>query len=85
MNPDISASVVRTVVPIIVAQIVALLAARGIDAGAWTEVLSQVVGALVATLYYYLARLLETYVKPRFGWLLGKAKTPTYDQQGPAA
>ena len=72
-------SIIRTVVPLIVAGIVSQLAKRGIDAGPHQEVIAQAVGALVAAAYYGAVRLLETHVKPRLGWLLGSAKAPTYD------
>lgn len=80
---QIGPSIIRTVVPLLVQLVVSQLAKGGIDSGPYQEILSQVVGAVVAAAYYGAVRLLETYVKPRLGWLLGSAKAPTYD--APAA
>lgn len=71
------ASVVRTFVPLIVGAVLSWAAAAGIplDEGfepALIAVLSFVFGAV----YHIAVRLLETYVSPRFGWLLGLAKSP---------
>ena len=78
MNPatDLGPSIIRTVVPILVALIVGLGARAKIDLGPWSDVLSQMIGGVVAAVYYTLARWLETHVKPKFGWLLGAAKQP---------
>lgn len=72
-------SVVRTVVPLIVGFALSLWAKAGIDpdpdfAANLTAALTVGFGAL----YHVAVRLLETYVAPRFGWLLGLAKTPEY-------
>lgn len=75
---DIGASLIRTVVPLIVGAIVAFLTSHNIDTSGNEEFISQLVGALVAFLYYAAARVLETRVKPKFGWLLGKPAAPTY-------
>lgn len=71
-------SLIRTIVPIVVSQLVALAAKHNLDASGWTDVLSQAIGAVVATGYYAGVRWLETKVRPKFGWLLGKATAPTY-------
>jgi hypothetical protein len=76
-------SLIRTVVPLLVAFVTALLVKAGIDPGPYQDLLAQLAGALVATAYYAIVRVFETYVKPRIGWLLGWAKQPTYD--APAA
>lgn len=70
-------SIVRTVTPIIVGAIVAWLVARGIPVDA--ELQAAIVVALTAAfqaVYYIAVRLLETYVTPKLGWLLGLAKSP---------
>lgn len=71
------ASVVRTFVPLIVGAVLSWAATAGIplDDGfepALIAVLSFVFGAV----YHIGIRLLEIYVSPRFGWLLGLAKSP---------
>lgn len=75
---DIGSSIVRTVVPLVVGVVVAWLARHNVDGSAYADFLSAVVAAVVTTVYYAVVRVLETYVKPRFGWLLGLAKPPTY-------
>lgn len=59
------ASVVRTVVPLVVGVVVGQAARIGLDLdpGAVTSVVTVVVGWL----YYQSARYLETHVSPRFG------------------
>lgn len=81
------ASIVRTIVPVIVGSIVGWVVALGIVIDPQFEVL---LGTLLTAgftgLYYVAIRVLETYVTPRFGWLLGLAKTPTkYTAESPAA
>lgn len=72
-------SFVRTLIPIVVSQIIAYLASQGLDAGPYKELLAQLLGAVLGWVYYIGVRVLEVKVKPHFGWLLGVAKTPTYD------
>lgn len=72
-------SVVRTVVPLIVGFALSLWASAGVTpdpefATALTGGLTVVFGGL----YHVAVRLLETYVAPKFGWLLGLAKQPDY-------
>jgi hypothetical protein len=69
------ASLVRTLVPIVVGW---LLSVGLADAGVTEGDLTPAVTALVTAVYYVGARLLEHYASPRFGWLLGKATAPTY-------
>jgi hypothetical protein len=76
-------SIIRTVVPMLVALVTSWLVKLGIDPGPYQDLLSQLAGGLVATLYYVAVRFFETHIKPKFGWLLGYAKQPTYD--APAA
>jgi hypothetical protein len=72
---DYAKAHVREVVPYIVGLVVAFAARHDvkIDAQAMTF-LSFAVG----TVYYAVVRLLERYVTPRFGWLLGLAQQPVY-------
>ena len=77
--PQLTPSIIRTVVPIIVAQVVAYAAGRGLDLGQWRGILEQVIGAAAGGLYYAGVRILEVKIRPRFGWLLGTPKAPTYE------
>jgi hypothetical protein len=79
------ASVVRTVVPLLVGVVLTWAAAAGIEVDDKLEAaLGAVLTALFGTLWYVAARVLEVYVSPRFGWLLGLAKSPdTYSTDQP--
>lgn len=72
----IGASIVRTVVPVIVGTLLGAAAKHGFDFdnGSITEVVTVV----ITTAYYAVVRLLETRIAPAWGWLLGVAKVPTY-------
>lgn len=77
-------SLVRTVVPLIVGGVLGFFTTRDITVDPELE------GALVVfvtvgfTLVYYLiVRLLEVYVAPRFGVLLGSLKSPDSYSQAP--
>lgn len=72
----IGLSVVRTFVPVIVGALITALTKIGANVS--SEALELLVGAVVTTAYYTMVRLLETKVTPRFGWLLGAPRTPTY-------
>jgi hypothetical protein len=73
------ASLLRTLVPLLVAWAGPTLTAWA----GWTpEDISLVAGLLVAGGYYAVVRLLERYVSPRFGWLLGLASAPSYSRAG---
>lgn len=77
------ASVVRTVVPIVAAFLIVQAAKLGITLpdGALTEVVT----AVVAGVYYTLARLVEQHVQPTLGRILLSAgltgKAPLYVQE----
>ena len=72
-------SLVRTVVPVIVGAVLSLLVQLGLEPDpAVAEALSAVLFGGATALYYVVARLLEHYVSPRFGWLLGKPSKPEY-------
>lgn len=67
---------VRTVVPLAVAWLanLALVQTLGLTESQLTYAVSLVVGAA----YWLIVRLLEVYVAPKFGRLLGAAKAPVY-------
>jgi len=79
-------SIVRTLVPIIVGAVIAFAVAHGITLDDQFE--SLLTAALTlgfSGVYYIVIRLLETYVTPKLGWLLGLAKTPAvYTPESPA-
>lgn len=78
-------SIVRTLVPAIVGSVMTWLATTGleIDPG-FQPALESVLFAGFTGVYYIGARLLERYVSPRFGWLLGAAQSPDSYSPGPA-
>ena len=73
-------SIIRTVVPIIVGQLMTWLATKGVlDAsGEVSALLITLFTIVFTTAYYALARWLETYISTKFGWLLGVPKPPQY-------
>ena len=80
---DLWDSLVRTFVPWIVGAIIGWLVSTGVVLDPAVEGSLTVAVTGVATgLYYLVARLLEVYVSPRFGWLLGLAKAPEYEKRG---
>jgi hypothetical protein len=76
---DLIASQIRTWVPVAVGALASWLETRGlhIDADALAGLIAFLT-ALSTAVYYLVARLLEKYVSPKFGWLLGWAKAPNY-------
>lgn len=76
VKTSLGASLVRTVVPLVVGAVVAGLAKvkLNIDQAA----LEQLVGAAVAAVYYGVVRVAEERVSPAIGWFLGWAKAPKY-------
>lgn len=78
------ASLIRTVVPIIVGSVAAWLTKIGLDLdpeaynnlGIWLTL-------IFSSLYYALVRLLEEKF-PQIGWFLGLAKSPDSYSQGPS-
>lgn len=78
------ASITRTLVPIIVGAVIGWLTTSGMSLDSELEAtLTAVLTAVFGGAYYIVVRLLETYVAPRFGWLLGLAKTPAkYEYDG---
>lgn len=80
------ASIVRTVVPIVVGSVVGWAVSIGINLDDQFEtLLGTALTGVFTAVYYVIVRLLETYVTPKFGWLLGLAKTPAiYTPESPA-
>lgn len=80
-------SLIRTWVPLAVGAIISWLALHGasphLTDSQMTNLTAALTGVIVAV-YYALVRLFEHYVSPKFGWLLGVAKMPTYTATPPA-
>ena len=73
-------SLVRTFVPIVVGAVVAFFVDKGVALDPEFEgALTAGIGAATAFIWYAAVRLLETYVTPKFGWLLGLDKAPRYN------
>jgi hypothetical protein len=69
-------SLVRTVTPLIVGYFTAFPIAKAVGLDA--EHVTAAVTVVVTFLYYLLVRVLEQYVLPQAGWLLGYASAPVY-------
>jgi len=82
MADKILASVIRTVVPVVVG----LLVAGGTRVGLHLtgDTFTAPITAGVTAVYYAGARWLEVHVGPKWGWLLGKAGAPKYPAQAVA-
>lgn len=71
------ASVVRTIVPVIVGAVVGWFTTAGIQIDPQLQIaLGTLLTTIASGLYYIIVRLLETYVTPKFGWLLLFPKAP---------
>lgn len=77
----VGTSVVRTFVPVLVGLILTGLASVNLDLP--EGLVTEVVATTIITLYYAVVRLLEEHVSPAWGWLLGVARVPKYDDRGP--
>jgi len=79
---DFFTSLIRSYVPLIVSSVGAFFAARGakLDDQAIAG-LTAVLSGLFYAIYYGLVRLFEKYVSPKFGWLLGYPKAPSYQKE----
>lgn len=79
------ASIVRTVVPIVVGAVLGWFTAANIPVAPDFEgTLTTLLTAALTTAYYVAVRLFETYISPKLGWLLGYAKSPdTYSEDQP--
>jgi len=76
---DYVTSLIRTYVPVAVGALAAWLEQKGLNLDpSATAGLMTFLTALSTAVYYLVVRLLEKYASPRFGWLLGWAKSPTY-------
>lgn len=71
----ILASIVRTVVPVLVGLVLSVPVLGDLDSTALETVFT---GAITGA-YYAIVRWLEVNVAPSFGWLLGLARTPSYE------
>lgn len=70
-------SIIRTIVPLAVGNVLAFVIGLGITVDAEFEsALSHVLTLVLAGIYYVAIRLFERYVSPKFGWLLGVAQQP---------
>ena len=70
-------SIVRTYVPLIVGGVLGFFASQGITVDPeFEEAFTGVLMLVGSGLYYLVARLFETYVSPKLGWLLGSTKSP---------
>lgn len=78
------ASIVRTLVPIIVGAVLTWLSGIPLD-GEFAATLTLVVSSALSAAYYLAVRLLERYASPHFGWLLGLAQQPTSYKPDPPA
>ena len=79
------ASIVRTVVPIVVGAVLGWFASVNITLDPKFEgQLTALLTTLLTVIYYVAVRLFETYISPKIGWLLGYAKTPdSYSKDQP--
>lgn len=76
-------SFIRTIVPVIVGQVMGFFTAQGIDVDPQFEgALTAVLGAAFAGLYYLIVRVIEMKF-PQAGILLGYAKSPDSYSKGP--
>lgn len=73
---NFSKSAVRTITPIIVGYVVALLAKNGVNASDKATMLA--LGPIVSAVYYLGVRYIE-HIVPQAGWLLGHPAKPQYD------
>ncbi len=75
---DLVPSLIRTYVPILVGQVAAWLALKGVQLDDATVVAATAaLGGLLSAVYYLVVRLLEQKF-PQLGILLGSAKKPEY-------
>ena len=80
------ASIVRTVVPIIVGFFLQVAVTWNIVLDPEFEgLLTALLTVVFTTAYYVAVRLFETYISPKLGWLLGWGKSPdSYSEESPA-
>lgn len=75
MLSNVVTSIIRTVVPVVVGSILAVLAKRGFDLDQ-AEINSWLIPTVISG-YYAIVRTLEAKY-PNLGWLLGVPKAPGY-------
>ena len=76
-------SILRTLVPIIVGAVLGWFASAGIEVDPEFESALTVTLTAAGTALYYIAfRVLEVYVSPKFGLLLGSKKSPDGYSEG---
>lgn len=80
------ASIVRTLVPIIVGAVLGFFSSANIQVDTeFEKLLTAALTLVFTTLYYVAVRLFETYISPKIGWFLGYAKSPdSYTADSPA-
>lgn len=74
----IAISVIRTLTPVLAGQILSLLLWAGLDLSEVALTIEAVVTTVLTLGYYVIVRLLETYVTPKLGWLLGSPRQVVY-------
>lgn len=77
IRDKIGASIVRTVVPAVVALLLGWAAKVGLDID--SDLLAGFLTSVILGAYYAVARYLETFVSAKWGWLLGKIGAPLYE------
>lgn len=80
---QLTPSLVRTLVPIIVGYLVSLAARHGWHLN--DDNASALITAGVSFVYYAVVRVLEVHCNEQMGWLLGLAKAPAYSPAEPPA
>lgn len=82
MHP-LATQIIRTLVPYLIGALLAWLATMGVVLPVeLAAALDAALTALLGSLYYVVVALLERYVAPQWGWLLGVARTPEYAAAG---
>jgi len=78
-------SIVRTIVPVIAGFFLQLAFTWNLPIDPEFEgTLTALLTLLLTTAYYVVVRLFETYISPKFGWLLGSSKSPdSYSKEQP--
>jgi ABC-type sulfate transport system permease subunit len=74
--PGIGLSIIRTFIPAVVGAVVTVLTKIGANVD--SAALEVGISTIITGLYYAAVRVLEVKVGPKFGWLLGAPKAPTY-------
>ncbi len=76
---QIGTSLVRTVSPLCAGALIAWAVRQGVTVDeSVRQPLTEVLTLAFSAGWYLGARLLETWVSPRFGWLLGSPRQPSY-------